>query len=531
MASNYRIEVEVEIVKCDDEENTTPIQQGDGRFTCVLTEAQAVCIDTCEQAVLATDSVAVRDALGRHFSASSLERVQAFTESPDEVHVEPYRVDGEAGRITFDAHCVERDGAVVYDTTKEMFAPLGPKEWYRTQGFKELAFVYGVVDDSYRKISALINRVRHQEQDGTPLRTLWDNAEAEGQQLQSHVEQLAAATLEEHAFTPEGAPSEVAAYQNQAMVTLPAEQVSAAIHECAPQPEWVAEMESNPVAYEYPAHSVSVAIDDVGVKQQKAPRERPSTATPELPAPATVTLTEVATAEDLSTATPEPPAPEEKKRVHHTVARVAQGASAYILTGQGVANVLRLVVAFLLHNHLLQHNLIFFADGQRSLHTAVLRVFAWFKPIQIILDWYHLMEKCKQQLSLALKGRAIRNQVLAALRPLLWHGCVDRAISTLRAIPADQIKNQKALDDSIGYLERNRPHIPCYSVRKKLGLRNSSQAGEKANDLVVSSRQKHNGMSWRLRGSAALAAITTMVKNREHRGWFRDQSLAFSFAA
>jgi len=507
MANNYRITVDIAIERCDDAGTAPPTRQGDGRFTYVLTEEQAVCIDVCECAVLHTNFAAVREALVQHFSALSLERAQAVAQSPSEVHVKPYRVNGEAGRITFAAHYVERDGEVVYDTTTGVFASLGPKEWYRTQGFKELALVHGVVDDSYRKTGALPNQVRYQEEDGTPLRTLRDNAEAEGRQLHAHIEQLAAATLAAHDFTPEGTPPAEADYQNQAMVTLPAEQVAAAIREGAPQPEWVAMMESNPVAYEDPARSVSVAIDDVGVKQQEAQRG-----------------CSVASAS-------EQPASEEQKRVHHTVARIAQGASAYILTGCGVVSVLRLVLAFLLRNQLLHHNLVFFVDGQRTLHAAILQAFAWFAPLQIVLDWYHLMEKCKLQLSLAMKGRALRNAVLTRLRPLLWHGCVGQAIAALRNIPPDQIKDQAALDKLIGYFERNQSSIPCYAVRKKLGLRNSSQAGEKANDLVVSSRQKHNGMSWRSHGSTALASITALVKNREYSRRFSTQTLAFSFAA
>jgi hypothetical protein len=141
------------------------------------------------------------------------------------------------------------------------------------------------------------------------------------------------------------------------------------------------------------------------------------------------------------------------------------------------------------------------------------------------------MEKCKLQLNLAMKGRPLRNQALTCVRPLLWYGCVGQAIAALRNIPADQIKDRVALDKLIRYFERNRSSIPCYAVRKKLGLRNSSQAGEKVNDLVVSSRQKHNGTSWRSRGSTALVSITALVKNREYSRWFSTHTLAFSFAA
>jgi hypothetical protein len=224
-------------------------------------------------------------------------------------------------------------------------------------------------------------------------------------------------------------------------------------------------------------------------------------------------------------------ATQKRKYVHNTIAHVAHAGASYIISGHGVMNVLRLVLAFLLHNHLLQYNLLFFVDGQRTLYTAILRVFAWFKAIQLILDWYHLEKRCKQQLSLALKGRMIRNAVLEQLLPCLWHGCVDRAIAVLQAVEPAKIEDQEALASMIGYLERNRPYLPCYSVRKRLGLCNSSNRGEKANDLVVSERQKHNGMSWSRYGSVALAAVTTLVRNQEYTRWFQTGTLAFSFAA
>ena len=121
--------------------------------------------------------------------------------------------------------------------------------------------------------------------------------------------------------------------------------------------------------------------------------------------------------------------------------------------------------------------------------------------------------------------------MLEQLLPCLWHGCVDRAIALLQTIEPAKIKNQEALAKLIGYLERNRPYLPCYAVRKRLGLRNSSNRGEKANDLVVSDRQKHNGMSWSRCGSIALAAVTALVRNQEYLRWFQTRTLSFSFSA
>ena len=131
---------------------------------------------------------------------------------------------------------------------------------------------------------------------------------------------------------------------------------------------------------------------------------------------------------------------------------------------------------------------------------------------------------------MALKGRVIRNSLLEQLLPCLWHGCVDRAIALLQTVEPAAIKNQDALDTLIAYLQRNRPYLPCYSVRKRLGLRNSSNRGEKANDLIVSDRQKHNGMSWSKSGSAALATVSALVRNREFKHWFQTSTLSFSFS-
>ena len=124
----------------------------------------------------------------------------------------------------------------------------------------------------------------------------------------------------------------------------------------------------------------------------------------------------------------------------------------------------------------------------------------------------------------------IRNDLLEELLPCLWNGCVDRAIALLQSVDPTKIKDREALEKLSEYLERNRPYIPCYSVRKCLGLRNSSNRGEKANDLVVSDRQKHNGMSWSKAGSVALAAVTALVRNQEYKQWFRTSTLAFSFS-
>lgn len=500
MANNYKVKVQVEIAACGDDVDDAPTKSGVGAYEYVISAEQAHSIDACEQRLLQTNYAALRDAFAHHLEAVSQQYALELVGSLAECEVKPYRVDGEIGRITFDTYWVEEIEETADEKAKCAFPTLHAQEWYRTTGFKEIALVYGSVEKSYRKTTALINRVRHQE-DATPSRTLRENTEGEGQQIMAYMERQATTVLQEYGFTPHGAPTEAATdHSQQTLVTLPPEQVAPAIQACAPEPEWVAEMQNNPVSYEDPAHSASVSLDDVCVKRQKATRKKS-----------------------------EEPV-EERKRVHNTIAHIAHTGKSYIINGQGVANVLRLVLAFLLRNHLLTYNLLFFVDGQRTLYTTILCAFAWLSSFQIILDWYHLEKRCKEQLSMALKGRVIRNALLDELLPCLWHGCVDRAIALLQSVDSTKIKNQKALADLIGYLERNRPYIPCYSVRKRLGLWNSSNRGEKANDLVVSDRQKHNGMSWSKPGSVALAAVTALARNQEYKRWFQTGTLSFSFS-
>jgi len=498
MGKNYKIKVQIEIVESTEEIQDEPQEVGAGQFELVLDEKQALSIDDCEQALLRTNYPAVRAALAAHLSAMSKKKATVAGHA-GEVQTRTYRVDGEVGRFMFETHRVEREDGAVVDT-RELFPRLTGQEWYRTVGFKELGIVQGTLTGSYRRSTAWLNRLRHQAP-GTPTRTLSHNSEQEGLGLLAHLEQQTADILAAHEFSDDHpAPAQQAHYQQQAWVTHPAEQVQAAVLQCAPDASYLEEMAHNPVPYEVAAQSVQVSIDPVGVKHQKethnqVPKEQP------------------------------------RDMVYQTVAHLQHGEREYLFNGREIAAVLRCILAFLLHNDLLRYNLLFFVDGQRSLSQTILALFAWFTPLQLILDWPHLVKKCREQLSMALKGREIRNQVLKQLVPLLWLGCVDRAIQLLQQLDPAQIKNSQPLEQLMGYFQRQQPFIPCYAVRKTLGLRNSSNRGEKANDLLVAHRQKHKGMSWSDSGSVALAALAALVRNDEQAQWFRAHSLRFAFAS
>jgi hypothetical protein len=425
-----------------------------------------------------------------------------------------YRVDGEIGRITFSCHQITREGAVVLDTSREVFPALIGKEWYRTVGFKELTIVHGLLSDSYRQTMQMLNRVRHQPE-ATPLRTLQDSIEAEGLAAAEALEQEARRTLRDGGLDDKTLlPVNVQATCE--VQSLDPKLVETALREVAPDEQTLQAMRANPVGYEDPTVTVNVSIDDVLAKKQKEHRERQGRG--------------AAHPSDAQAST-EPSSVEQKKRVHATVAHVEVGAQRQVFASAGLMLTCLFVMAFLVTNKKLRSNWMFFVDGQRNLHDVVLQTFSWQGTLQLILDWYHVVKKCKEMLSLGLNNRHVRNEVLKPLLRLLWYGNLDAAIAHLRQIDPKHIKNHDAVDRLIAYLERNRQYIPCYAARRKLGLRNSSNRGEKANDLVVSARQKHNGMSWSQEGSSALATLSALVANDNHRPWFEERRVDFRLAA
>jgi hypothetical protein len=417
-----------------------------------------------------------------------------------------YRVDGEIGRFTFTCHHIIHAGKCQYNTALDLFSGLQGLEFYKTVGFKDIAMIYGDTVQSFRKTAKLINRIRYHIEGGTPSRTLHECTEKEGQKVLCSIEENTKKILVNNSFSEDGKCQMIKAeYTNEEPATISEDQISAAIDQCMEVTDIKRNtLESNPVPYENPRKSTFVAIDDVIVKKQEETRE-------------------------LGVRKQERG---KRKYVHNTIAHISQeDGKCYVLNGHGIKNVLVFLMAFLFHNGLIGTRIQFFTDGHKTLNQAILKSFNWYKNIGIILDWYHLEKKCKEKLSLALKGRFIRNEVLEELMPLLWHGSTDEAVEYIKCIAKSSIKDTKILDKLIEYFITNKSYIPCYAVRKKLGLCNSSAIGEKMNDLIVSERQKHNGMSWSKSGSVGLATITALKRNKESDKWFMEQELDFKLAA
>jgi hypothetical protein len=364
-------------------------------------------------------------------------------------------------------------------------------------GFKEIAYIYGDTNESFRKTAKLINRSRQQQQGGTPSRTLQQSTEREGQQILDYVKDQSNRILQINGFSEDGAyQANSTQYCQAEPVWLPSADIIKAANQCSDDFD-KAQLLTNSVGYEDPATTTNIAIDDVHVKRQTSSR------------------------------TKENSEEQKSKYAHNTIAHIENGKKKYTLNGGDTKSVLLFIMAFCFNNNLIGTRLQFFTDGHRFLNKAILKAFSWYSNIGIILDWYHLRKKCKEKLSMAMSGRVIRNETLEQLMPMLWHGLTDKAIEFLDETPTSLIKNQTRMAELISYLQRNKTYIPCYEIRKRLGLKNSSAIGEKMNDLVVAERQKHNGMSWSKEGSVALASITALKRNNESTKWFEQKALDF----
>ncbi len=380
-----------------------------------------------------------------------------------------------------------------------MFDILRDREWYRTEGFNELACNF-VKDESYRKSSEKLNRVRREEaKGGTPTRTLANIVEIEGVKIASKIEEKVEDILIENEFTKEGIPKDIERSYGIKIedVAIDTAEVKSACESYNKKVEKGFEIKDMQCEKKYikPKTATNISIDDVSVKKQVEHRKKDEKKDP--------------------------------KRVRNTVTHIENKNEKYYLNGESTAVVLKMIVAFLIHNRLINSFIEYFVDGERTLHNTIAEQFGWYKSYEIILDWYHLVKKCKEELSLALKGKTIRNKILDEITKYLWIGEIGLAKEVLSKIEINDIKSLEHIEKLIGYFERNEKNIPCYALRKELGLRNSSNKGEKANDMIVSKRQKHNGMSWSKCGSTSLATITTLNLNKELHRWFSCGKIDF----
>jgi len=421
-----------------------------------------------------------------------------------------YIIEAEVGQLEVDTFEIKKGSKKLFSTKRDVFAETGPREAHKSVCFPDFALLYPC-DESYRKSAQKINRaLRPKEGQQVQARTLANLLEREAEQIAASIVKKAEGILEASGFHPNGAiksQKKVFEVISKEEVSLPREKVCHMIEELNGgliKEKQIDLEELHETFEDSNAIKANVSIDDVCCKKQKAEGRKKDSR------------------------------PKEKREmVSNTVVHIQNKESkVYTALSPTVSQMMPIVLAFLLSNGLLSQpgSLVFFTDGARDLRKAI-QDFFHFIPFKIILDWFHLKKKCKDLLSMAISGKAVKNQILTQLLAWLWLGKVERAIQLLREVSQESIKNHKELHNLINYLERNRSCIPCYALRNQLGLPTSSNPEEYANDLVVSHRQKRNGMSWSPDGSTSLATLTALRRNCEDHQWLLNQDLRFQFDA
>jgi hypothetical protein len=385
------------------------------------------------------------------------------------------------GQLEIAAHKVASGKKAEFDSRSELFERTASRERFKSDSFRELELDFAT-DMTDRKAASRLNRLRR-EPGGIIPTTLRNSVEREGMAMQRQKEALAEKALRDNGFTADAKPAQPDKFVKDEQKHIAEETVQMAAEARGIEVFEVAE-------YEDPATAANISIDDVCVKRQGEMRPRDAEK-------------------------------EQPKRVNNTVVHVQQGDRSYLLNAESVPGAIRILIGLLLNSRLLSKQIVIFTDGARDIHSWIAKMLS-FANFKIILDWYHLGKKCREQLSMIMKGSEARNAFLDKLLPCLWRGDVSGAIRLLDALEPEQVRNQALLKKLAEYLERVRACIPNYELRKELGLRNSSNLGEKANDLLVAARQKHNGMSWSNSGSLALAAVTASSRNGELAQYIRD---------
>jgi len=403
----------------------------------------------------------------------------------------PYGIEAELGSIETMTHVLsDRNGRTVYSIANDYFEPKNPIQRFQSACMGELTLQLSG-NLSYRDETALLNRIRH-EDNGIKTTTLRNTVENQGKAINTVQHNKAEEALLANGFMVSGDIKPETETLTAEPKTIDEDIVMAVAGELG------LSNKINISDFEDPEQTVNISADDVVVDRQASTR-------------------------------PNSPEKGQKKRVSNTIVHIQQGKKTYIINDASIKGALKLLMGFLLANSLTGlYQFVFFTDGATDLNDPINAMFG-FLPYKIILDWHHLLKKVKERLSLGMKGYKLRNIFLDELQPLLWKGDLAGVIAKLEGIPDDQVKSRSDVTKLIEYLKRNQKYIPCYMLRAKLGLWNSSNRVENANGRVVSFRQKARGMSWSREGSTGLASVSAATINGELGSWTESRTLKFAF--
>lgn len=423
----------------------------------------------------------------------------------------PLKKTAETETVTKATHVESEIGRIGCTVMDELASSLKPKEYVYSIAAEELVCRTTAVS-SYRGAVGLLNRVLHRS-DGKSFRTstVAEHMESQGRKIGEYQHNKAREVLGEIpgmsetgiAETSDGNPD---AARNPAPESGQDTQDKSEVFKDVidryneGKEDWdkikdrrlINDTETDP------DDCVYISIDDVGVNHQKDTRKNGGTKDGEI--------------------------------VENTVIHVQSKEGVYIITDVGMKNAFTLLMAYLFLNDMFKNRLLyFFSDGARNIKTSIEEFFKPLCPYKHMLDWYHVEKRMTELLSMALKGsKDERHDIRYTLDRKLWTGNFDDAKAYLLSLEDKYVKNRKKLEEATVYLDRKKEYAACYALRKELGYRNSSNPAEKANDLVVANRQKHNGMSWSYDGSGALATITAISHNNEIGAWIEHGVITFT---
>ena len=370
------------------------------------------------------------------------------------------------------------------------------------------------IENTNRIACGTINALLHREgsAQSLKLRTMTDLCDRHGKEVEEYQERQAKSVLQRYGWNPETGLLQEGATAPEGILPplkegqeedVPDSRIAcliADINEKRESRARIPEESKKPYDVESPDEAVvEVCLDGVLAKRQSA--HRPTKRTGQRP------------------------------RAETSVAHIRANGKRYILTAHDMRSLCIRTLAFLLQTGLLANRqLILFSDGATEIKDCVDEIFAFCRH-HIVLDWFHLRKHCYEALSMTLKSgksnKEMRSQVMGNLMNILWVGNVAGAIGYLTELSSDCVKSEENRQKLIRYLQNKKAVIACYAIRRRLGLRISSNAVEKANDLTVAKRQKHQGMSWSYHGSWHFAALTALYLNHEDAIWHKSASLSF----
>ena len=88
-------------------------------------------------------------------------------------------------------------------------------------------------------------------------------------------------------------------------------------------------------------------------------------------------------------------------------------------------------------------------DGAKKIRADLAALFG--DQVRVILDWYHLAKRVRENLSMIASSMAEREGWEAQLLCFLWAGKTTEAIDFLVSVSA---RRQKAKTDLLGYLQK-----------------------------------------------------------------------------